>query len=150
MKLTLRYDPEADALLISTGQQAHDTTVLEGPELGFIAIDSAGADNRNMVAGEIIFTSSYLAPYFRSRRENAPPRIGNPEITSYDPATDTLTVGATTAAPDLVSHTGDLTAYWQPDSKYDGFFTAIGLSLRNAAQHLAPYFVRTEPAAGGG
>ena len=147
MNLTFRYDSAADILAIITGRQSNDTTPLEGPELGFIAIDSAGADSRDVVGVEMIFAASYLAPYFRLRRENAPPRVGNPEITRYDPATDTLTWGVTTDAPGMVSHTGDLTVYWQPDPEYDSFFAAIGLSLRNTAQHLASYFVPVEPPA---
>ena len=148
MHLTFRYDSEADILAIITERQSDDTTPLEGPELGFIAIDSAGEDSRDVVGVEIIFASSYVAPYFRSRQENTPPRVGNPEHTSYDPATDILTWGDTTAAPDLVSQVGDLIVYWRPDPKYDGFFAAIGLSLRNAAKHLVPYFERVELPAG--
>ena len=147
MNLTFRYDSAADILAIITGRSSNDTTLLEGPELGFIAIDSAGADSRDVVGVEMIFAASYLAPYFRLRRENAPPRVGNPELTRYDPATDTLTWGVTTDAPGMVSQAGDLTVYWQTDPEYAGFFTAIGLSLRNAAKHLDPYFVPVEPPA---
>ena len=145
MPLTFRYDSAADILAIITGRPSNDTTPIEGPELGFIAIDSAGADRRDVVGVEMIFAASYLAPYFRLRRENAPPRVGNPELTRYDPATDTLTWGVTTDAPDMVSQAGDLIAYWRPDPEDETFFEAIGLSLRNAAQHLAPYFVPVEP-----
>ena len=148
MNLTFRYDSEADILAIITERQSDDTTPLEGPELGFIAIDSAGEDSRDVVGVEMIFAASYVAPYFRSRQENAPPRVGNPEHTSYDPATDTLTWGIVTEVPGMVSQAGDLIAYWRPDSKYDGFFAAIGLSLRNAAKNLAPFFEQVEPPAG--
>ena len=147
MNLTFRYDSDSDILAIITGRQSNDTTLIEGPELGFIGIDSAGTDSRDVVGVEMIFAASYLAPYFRLRREKAPPRVGNPELTRYDPATDILTWGVTTDAPDMVSHTGDITVYWQPDPKYAGFFTAIGLSLRNATKHLAPHFERVEPPA---
>ena len=149
MNLTFRYDSEADILAIITERQSDDTTPLEGPELGFIAIDSSGDDSRDVVGVEMIFAASYVAPYFRSRRENAPPRAGNPEHTSYDPATDTLTWGIATAAPGMVSQAGDLIAYWQPDPEDETFFEAIGLSLRNAAKHLAPYFKLVEPPASG-
>ena len=148
MNLTFRYDSEADILAIITERQSDDTTPLEGPELGFIAIDSAGEDSRDVVGVEIIFAASYVVPYFRLRQENTPPRVGNPEHTSYDPVTDTLTWGAATDAPDMVSQVGDLIVYWRPDPKYDGFFAAIGLSLRNAAKHLSPYFERVELPAG--
>ena len=149
MNLTFRYDSASDILAIITGRPSNDTTPLEGPELGFIAIDSAGADRRDVVGVEMIFAASYLAPHFRLRRENAPPRAGNPELTRYDPATDTLTWGVTTDVPDMVSQAGDLIAYWRPDPEDETFFEAIGLSLRNATQHLAPFFVLVEPAGGG-
>ena len=147
MTLTFRYDSAADILAIITGRPSNDTTPIEGPELGFIAIDSAGADRRDVVGVEMIFAASYLAPYFRLSRENAPPRAGNPELTRYDPATDTLTWGVTTAVPELVSHTGDLTVYWQPDPDDAADFVPIGVALRNAAKHLAPHFERVEPPA---
>ena len=149
MPLTLRYDPESDVLHISAGPKSDGATPMEEPELDLIAIENAGEDNRNLVGVEMIFASSYVAPYFRSRRENAPPRVGNPEHTSYDPATDTLTWGIVTDAPGMVSQAGDLIAYWQPDREDETFFEAIGLSLLNAAKHLAPYFERVEPPASG-
>ena len=150
MPLTFRYDPESDVLHISSGLPSDGATPMEEPELDLIAIEAAGEDNRNLVGVELIFASSYVAPYFRLRRENAPPRAGNPELTRYDPATDTLTWGVTTDAPGMVAQTGDLIAYWQPDPEDETFFEAIGLSLRNAARHLAPFFERGEPAGGGG
>ena len=147
MKLSVSYDSESDVLHISSGRPSDGATPMEEPELDLIAIDAAGADNRNLVGVELIFASSYVAPYFRSRRENAPPRVGNPELTRYDPATDILTWGVTTDAPGMVSHADDLIAYWRPDPEDETFFEAIGLSLRNAAQHLAPFFERVELAA---
>ena len=150
MKLSVRYDSESDVLHISSGRPSDGATPMEEPELDLIAIAAAGDDNRNLVGVELIFASSYVAPYFRLRRENAPPRGGNPELTRYDLATDTLTWGVTTDAPGMVSYTGDITVYWQPDPEDETFFEAIGLSLRNAAKHLAPYFELVEPAGGGG
>ena len=149
MPLTFRYDPESDVLHISSGLPSDGATPMEEPELDLIAIYSDGEDNRNLVGVELIFAASYVAPYFRLRRENAPPRVGNPGLTRYDPATDTLTWGVTTDAPGMVAQAGDLIAYWQLDPEDETFFAAIGLSLRNAAQHLAPYFVPVEPPGGG-
>ena len=145
MNLTVSYDPESDVLHISSGLPSDGATPMEEPELDLIAIYSAGADNRNLVGVELIFASSYVAPYFRLRRENAPPRAGDAELTRYDPATDTLTWGVTTDAPGMVSQADDLIAYWQPDREDETFFEAIGLSLRNATQHLAPFFVPVDP-----
>ena len=148
MKLSVSYDLESDVLHISSGRPSDGATPMEEPELDLIAIYSAGADSRDVVGVEMIFAAGYLAPYFRLRRENAPPRAGNPELTRYDPATDILTWGVTTDAPGMVSQADDLIAYWQPDPEDETFFEAIGLSLRNAAKHLAPFFERVEPAGG--
>ena len=152
MKLTVRYDPEADVLDIRTNRISYGAIPLEGPELDFIAVETAGENDRDLVGVLMIFAASYLAPYFRLRREKAPPRVGNPEHTRYDPDTDTLTWGTTADDPEMVSQAGDLTAYWQLDrclSEADEpFYEPIGLSLGNASKHLAPHFVRAEPPAG--
>ena len=152
MKLTVRYDPEADVLDIRTDRISYGATPLEGPELGFIAVESAGENDRDIVGVLMIFAASYMAPYFRLRRENAPPQVGNPEHTRYDPDTDTLTWGDITNDPEMVSQAGDLTAYWQPEedpAEDEPFFDPIGLSLRNASKHLSPWFVPVEPPAAG-
>ena len=152
MKLIVRYDPEADVLDLRTGRVSYGATPLEGPELDFIAVESAGENDRDLVGVLIIFAASYMAPYFRLRREKAPPRVGNPEHTRYDPDTDTLTWGITADDPEMVSQAGDLTAYWQPEedsTEDDPFFEPIGLSLGNASKHLAPHFVRVEPPSAG-
>ena len=153
MKLIVRYDPEADVLDIGTGRISYGATPLEGEELGFIAVESVGENDRDIAGVLIIFAASYMAPYFRLRREKAPPRVGNPEHTRYDRETDTLSWGTTTDDPEMVSQAGDLTAYWQLDpclSEADEpFFEPIGLSLRNASKHLAPHFVRVEPPSAG-
>ena len=149
MKLIVRYDPEADVQDIGTGRISYGATPLEGEDLGFIAVESAGENDRDLVSVLIIFAASYMTPYFRLRREKAPPRVGNPEHTRYDPETDTLTWGTTTDDPEMVSQTGDLTAYWQLDlclSEADEpFFDPMGLSLGNASKHLSPWFVPVEP-----
>ena len=152
MNLTFRYDPEADVLDIGTGRISYGAIPLEGAELDFIAVESVGENARDIAGVLMIFAASYMAPYFRLRRENAPPRIGNPEHTHYDPDTDTLTWGTTADDPEMVSQAGDLTAYWQPEEdsdEDDPFFDPIGLSLRNASKHLAPWFVLAAPAAAG-
>ena len=101
-----------------------------------------------MVGILIIYASYKVAPYFRVAWEKELRWAGKDGFVRYDPATDTLTWGAATDAPGMVSQAGDLIVYWRPDPKYDGFFAAIGLSLRNATKHLSPYFERVEPPAG--
>ena len=100
-----------------------------------------------MVGILIIYASYKVAPYFRVAGEKELRWAGKDGFLRYDPATDTLTWGAATATPDLVSPAGDLTVYWQPDPEDAADFDPIGVSLRNAAQHLAPFFERVEPAA---
>ena len=152
MKLTFRYDPEADVLDIRTGRMSYGAVPIEGPELGFIAVESAGENDRELAGVIMIFAASYLAPYFRLRRENTPPRSRGSAHTRYDRETDTLTWGAVTDAPEMVAHAGDLTAYWQPEEDCDEdepLFEPIGLSLRNASKQLSTWFVPVEPAAAG-
>ena len=43
-----------------------------------------------------------------------------------------------------------LVGYWQSDPEDADYIPLIGVSLLNAAQHLAPFFARAELPAGGG
>ena len=52
--------------------------------------------------------------------------------------TDTLTVGATTDDPTLVTENGDLIGYWERDvDDPNGIADPIGFALRRASEHLA-------------
>ena len=148
MNLRVSYDPapRVDVLNITAEERYWSGTY---PEAEWNLVVKVGENhNRDVVGLLIIGASGFVAPYFRCRQESSP--IASKEgFTSYDPATDTLTWGATTDAPGMVSQAGDLTAYWRPDPEDETFFEAIGLSLRNAAQHLSPYFERVEPPASG-
>lgn len=146
MNLAVSYDPapRVDVLNITAEERYWSGTY---PEAEWDLVVKVGENhNRDVVGLLIIGASGFVAPYFRCRQESSP-IAGKEGFTSYDPATDTLTWGATTAAPDLVSQSGDLTVYWQPDPEDAADFDdPIGVSLRNAAQHLAPYFERVEQA----
>ena len=146
MNLRVSYDPapRVDVLNITTEKRYWSGTY---PEAEWDLVVKVGENhNRDVVGILIIGASGLVAPYFRRRQESSP-IAGKEGFTSYDPATDTLTWGAATAAPGLVSQAGDLTVYWQPDPEDADDFDPIGVSLRNAAKHLAPYFERAEPAA---
>ena len=153
MNLTFRYDPAADVLDITSGRNVVAATPLATAALGDIAVETGSDDSRDTVGLIMLWASGYVAPYFQLRRAGAPFQAGDPEYIRYDRETDTLTWGATTADPEMVSQVGDLTAYWQPDPYFtereEPLFDPIGLSLRNAAKHLSPWFEPVEqPAAG--
>ena len=151
MTLTFRYDPEADVLDITSGRNVVAATPLAAAALGDIAVETGSDDSRDTVGLIMLGASGYVAPYFQLRRAGAPFKAGDPAHTRYYRETDTLTWGSITDDPEMVSQVGDLTAYWQPDPYFtardESLFDPIGLSLRNAAKHLSPWFVLAEPAA---
>ena len=147
MNLRVSYDPapRVDVLDITA-----ETRPWSGiyPEAKWDLVVKVGENhNRDVIGLLIIGASWFVGPYFRPNQESSP-NAGDEQFTDYDRATDTLTWGITTAAPELVSHTGDLTVYWQPDHEDADYFPIIGVSLLNAAKHLAPFFARVEPPAG--
>ena len=140
-------DPQVDVLVITAERR-----YWEGRELGAnsnIIVEVGEQHAQDVVGILMIFASYKVAPYFRVAGEKEPLWAGRDEFTRYDPATDTLTWGDTTDAPGMVSHAGDIIVYWQPDPDDDADFDPIGVSLRNAAKHLAPFFEPVElPASG--
>ena len=147
MNLAVSYDPDpdVDVLNITIARRPWSGWSLESNSNFIVKV---GEENAQDVVGILIIYASYkVAPYFRVAGEKELRWAGRDGFVRYDPATDTLTWGATTDVPDLVSQAADLIAYWQPDPGDETFFEAIGLSLRNAAKHLAPYFERVEPPA---
>ena len=152
MKLRVTYDPhpKVDALGIYTERRSACGTDMPGAHI--IVHSGTWEDSRDIVSVEILFVSGYVAPYFQLSREGAPFDAGDPERTRYDRETDTLTWGTVADIPEMVSHAGDLTAYWRPDPDFEeeeNFFEPIGVALRNASKHLSPWFVLVEPAAAG-
>ena len=149
MKLIVTYDPDpmVDAMRIYIPRRSAGGIELPGEHI--IIHSGTWEDNRDIVEAEFLFVSGYVAPYFQLNQPGAPFKAGDPEHTRYDRETDTLTWGTTTDDPEMVSQAGDLTAYWQLDlclsEEDEPFFEPIGLSLRNAAKHLYPHFVRVEP-----
>ncbi len=149
MNLTVGYDPdpEVDVLNIVIARRNWG-----GWELGSnsnIIVEVGEQHAQDVVGILMIFASYKVAPYFRVAGEMEPRWMGRDEFTRYDPATDTLTWGVTTDAPGMVSHTGDITVYWRPAEPNRERLTPIGVSLLNAAKHLAPHFELVEPPASG-
>lgn len=146
MKLGSDYDSEADILHVCTGRQRSSVMVFEVAALNDIGVELADDAGIEIVGLLAIGASHYVAPYFSASRKDSPAKAGNRQHTTYDRQTDTLTWGVTQAERELISQAGDIFAYWQPGSAVeDSFFGLIGVSLRNASRHLAPWFQPIEP-----
>ena len=147
MNLQVSYDQECDILDLYTGERCFDGASLLAPEVsGVVALIKT--DDGYDVAGLIVMgASDYLSPHFARKETGQPVPRANPPIAAYDPATDTLTLGYTTADPALITQDNAyLIAYWQSNPAYpEDCNDPIGVSILNAAQHLAPYFVPVEP-----
>ena len=151
MKLSVSYDQEVNILDLDTGERCSDGASLLPPEVSGI-VARIKTDGGYDVAGLIIMgAAASLSPHFARRETGLPVPLVKPPISTYDPATDTLTLGYTTDDPALITQDNDyLIAYWQPDPAYpEDCNDPIGIAILNAAQHLAPYFVPVEPAASG-
>ncbi len=152
MKLSVRYDQEFDILDLDTGERCRDGASLLPPEVSDIAVLIKTKDGYDVAGLIVMGASDYLSPHF-ARKETGPPvPRDKPPISTYDPATDTLTLGYTTADPALITQDNAyLIAYWQPNPAYpDDCNDPIGVSILNATNHLAPCFVPVEPPSGGG
>ena len=113
------FDTAHGTLLVSTGQPS--TTFENLAEDEYTVVELNGDDPR--VVGVIV---QHAEPYVALEK-------------GYDAAMDTLTIGRTTDDPALISENGDFVGYWQPDTaEYmdDGALEPIGVTLRNASQHL--------------
>ena len=77
-----------------------------------------------------------------------PVRIGDGEFTRYDPEADTLTWGISHDDPERITQAYPVVVYWGfPDPEEDDdipLIPVLGVALRNASKHLAPWFVRAE------
>ena len=152
MNLQVSYDQESDILFLYTDEPCSDGSSLVDPALSGIVV-KIKTDGGYDVAGLIVMgAAACLSPHFARKGTGQPVPLVKPPISTYDPATDTLTLGFTTADPALITQDNDyLIAYWQPDPEDAADFAdPIGVSLLNAAKHLAPYFERVEPPARGG
>ena len=120
--MRVRYDPEVDALRITTDTLGVVSASLWDPEYDSIAVDLATEYGCEIVGLDIIWASTYL-PLGKS---------------GYDADTDTLTIGRTSADPELITRNGDLIAYWHSDKhEPGGYRDPIGVAIRRASVHLA-------------
>ncbi len=146
MTLTVTYDGEVDAMHISTDRRQKNGDEVE--PFSDIIVHYGSEDGLDIAALEILFVSDKLAPYFLPRHLKEGSATPQPSsFTSYDETTDTLTWG-TTDNPDAISqHEDSITVYLQWDiSIY--YLVPIGVSLRGASQHLAPFFRLADGVAG--
>lgn len=150
MTLLVNYDQSVDILCVSTGQRSRDGTTLDDPA-GFNVAAQIGTDGGYDIVGIIIQGAACdLLPWFTPIHREPPAVVRESQLSSYDPATDTLTFGFATDDPGMITQDSEyLVGYWQPDSEDADYFPLIGVALLNAAQHLAPFFERVEPPASG-
>ena len=151
MTLRVSYDQEFNILDLDTGERCSDGASLLAPALSGIAV-LIKTDGGHDVAGLIVMgASACLSPHFARKETGQPFPLVEPPISTYDPETDTLTLGFTTDDPALITQDNDyLIAYWQQNPDYpDDFNDPIGVSLLNASKHLSPFFALVEPADGG-
>ena len=147
MQLRVSYDPEFDILYVNTGEQRYDGASIEGLDEVVAEIKTKGG---YAVAGLIIQGAAHcLYPPFVLRPGEPPAAGGGSRLSRYDSDTDTLTLGFTATEPEMITQDNAyLVGYWQRDPADADYFPLIGVSLLNAAKHLAPYFVPVESAAG--
>ena len=120
--MRVRYDPEVDALRITTDTPGVVSSSLWDPEYDSVAVDLATEDGCEIVGLDVIWASTYLPLGKRG----------------YDPGADTLLIGRSTCDPELITENGDMVGYWRVDEyDPDGFRDPIGVAIRRASVHLA-------------
>ena len=148
MPLTVSYDPEpeVDVLNIALERRRWEGWGLAVNDNFVVQVGENGPQD---VVGLLIIYASYkVAPHFRVAGETGCRWAGDGQFVRYDPAADTLTWGDVHDDPALISPAaGEIAVYWQRDAQDPQCIIPVGAALRNAAKHLAPHFVRTEPAA---
>ena len=120
--MRVRYDPEVDALRITTDTLGVVSASLWDPEYHSVVVDLATEDGYGIVGLEVLGASAFIP-------------LGK---LGYDAETDTLTMGNTTTDPELITENGDLIGYWRVDEhEPDGYRDPIGVAIRRASIHLA-------------
>ena len=117
MRITVTYDKKVDVLRVTSDQVGKTSAgLLRGPDA---AVDLATEDGYDVVGLEVIGASA-LFPHGRG----------------YDAKTDTLTIGETSADPQLTTENGDFVGYWEAADPGE-IRDPIGVALRHASRHLA-------------
>ena len=120
--MRVRYDPEVDALRVTTDTPGVVSASLLDPEYDSVAVDLATEDGCEIVGLDVIWASTYLPLGKRG----------------YDPGADTLLMGRSTCNPELITENGDLVGYWHVDKhEPGGYRDPIGVAIRRASVHLA-------------
>ena len=148
MNLRVSYDAKFDILYISAGAPCCDGASIA--DMFDVVAEIKTRDGYD-VAGLIIQgAADYLYPPFVPSQGKPPAAAGDSPLSRYDPDTDTLTLGFTATDPELITQDNPyLVGYWQRDPEDADCFPLIGVSILNAAKHLAPHFVRVKPPAAG-
>ena len=110
------YDTAHGTLRMSTGQPSTTFEDLGGDVYKFVELNG---DDRGVI-GIVV---QHAEPYVALEK-------------GYDAVMDTLTIGKTTDNPNLISENGDFVGYWQPETGDPHSLEPIGVTLRNASQHL--------------
>ena len=144
MNLRVSYDQEFDILYANTGERCYDGASIT--DLFDVAAEIKTKGGYDLAGLIIMGDTYYLSPWFIPVQEARPANAGDRQLSSYNPATDTLTFGFTTDDPAMITQDNEyLVGYWQPDPEDADYFPLIGVSLLNASKHLAPFFTRVEP-----
>ena len=113
------YDDEFGVLRVDAAKRAVSSSLHDNVN---IYVHMATEDGRDIV-GFAIMGAGYYLPLGKR---------------CYDGKTDTLTLGDTTDAPELISECGDFVGYWDAESAEEGEYEIpIGVALKRASVHLA-------------
>ena len=150
MPLTVSHDPDpqVDVLNITIEYRAWEGVYPE--EADDLVVKIGENHNRDVVGILIIGASGFVAPYFRVKDDDGPVKTRLGDFTRYDPESDTLTWGVVHDAADRITKADPVVVYWgfpEPEDGDEWPPPVLGVALLNAAKHLAPHFVRADPAA---
>ena len=112
------YDPESDALFLSTGEKAAITHSLD-PEWWVVLSFAAEDAYADIVSLELLDVSAYLP-------------LGKRD---YDQRTDTLLLGRNSSACRAVGN-NDFVVYWAPDPDDPEWMIPVGVELKAASERL--------------
>ena len=119
--MRVRYDPQVDALRVTTGMPQAVSESLWDPEYDNIVVDLAHEDKLDIVGLDILWISAYLPLGKRG----------------YDSETDTLLMGRTTTDPKLIIENGDIVGHWEIDvDDPDERPNPVGVVIKRASLHL--------------
>ena len=141
MNLRVEYYPQYDILRVSTGQNATDGATLW--DAVNVEVDIGTSGGHDIVGFSVLHASASVSPYFVPADVKGLHHSGksNPAV-SYDDETDTLTLGNSVSNPlHRTAETPHIIGHWKSDkADKDAYWDIVGISLKEASRHLAPYF----------